>query len=397
MAVSSIFLLLGGYLRKRSVFLEHFCVPVAFVGGIFVAGFRLLVHLILDATIVFDATLLPIMFLAFFTTIGLNGSITLFKYGGFALFLCVMLCWGLTVVQNGIGIALAGAFNLNPVLGVLVGAASLEGGHGTAIAFGAVVENFGVVGAEAVGIAAATFGLLAGSSLGGPIAKFLITRHKLKIETSHNPVYIEHLDDDHKDGIINPAKFMRMLAIVLFCMAIGSWLGEHFNIWTKRTAMFKSFALPEYIWAMLMAIIVRNVGDRFNIFKRCSDSLGLISTISLRFAMIFAVMGIRVTELQNIALPLLAILFIQTAIVVIFSIFIFFPILGKDYDAAVMSAGLCGLGLGATHNAMSNMITVCDAHKVESHKAFLVVSLCGAALVDIFLMPFTSVCINLLL
>ena len=400
MAIASLALLFGVHFRKRSIVLEHFCLPIALIGGTFVVAARICLYFFFNTEVVFDASMLPYFFLAFFATIGFNASFALIKHGGMVLLYCTAACWGISVIQNIVGVGLAYIFGINPVFGVLAGAASLAGGHGVAIAFGSLIESNGIVGAEAVGVAAATFGVLAGSALGGPLAKYLITRHHIKIETSHDPVYFHHIDDEAKKGVIDPTKFLRMLAIVLICMALGSWIGEQFNILIKNSQItfLRNFKFPDYVWTMLLAVFMRNVGDAVNVFKRCADSLGLILSLSLRYAVVFAVMSLKISELRNVAIPLTIILFVQTAIVALIVIYGLFTALGRDYDAAVICAGIYGLMLGAPHSAMSNISTVCEQHdKVYSHKALLVVSLCGAALVDIFIMPFSSVCISMLL
>ena len=398
MAIASLAVLTGLHIRKRSVILDHFSLPVALIGGALVVLIRILLYFSFNIKVVFDSSMLPYFFLAFFATIGFNASISFIKRGGIALFYCVVICWGMSVVQNTIGIGLAYLWGIHPAFGVLTGAASLSGGHGSAIAFGSLIESRGIINAEAIGIAAATFGVIAGSVLGGPVGKYLIIRHNLKIETTLDPVY--SFGDEAKKGVINPTRFLRMLTVIIVCMALGSWIGELFNKWIEYFSItsLKNFVFPDYVWTMLLAVVMRNIGDTVNIFKYCADSLGLILNLSLRYAVVLVVMNLRITELHNVALPLTVILFIQTIIVALIAIHVLFPLLGKDYDAAVTCSGFCGLMLGASHNAMSNISNVCEQNnKVYSHKAFLIVSLCGAALVDIFMMPFSSICISMLL
>ncbi|MCL1941701.1 MAG: sodium:glutamate symporter [Synergistaceae bacterium] len=400
MAVASVALLIGIHVKKKSVLLEHLCLPVALIGGVFVILTRILLYYLFNTEISFDTMMLPYFFLAFFANIGLNASIALIRHGGMVLLYCVAACWGISVLQNVIGIGLAYLFGLHPTFGVLAGAASLAGGHGSALAFGSLLESRGIMNAEAVAVAAATFGVLVGSSLGSPLGKYLITRYHVKIETTHDHVYTQHLGDEARSGIVDPTKFLRMFAFVLICMALGSWIGELFNklVGYSSITMLRNFKFPDYVWAMLMAVFIRNAGDAFNIFTHCADSLGLILSLSLRYAVVFVSMSLSIRDIHNVALPLAAILIIQAALVALIAIYGLFTLFGRDYDAAVICSGLCGLMIGASHSAMSNMSTVCEQHdKVHSHKAFLVVSLCGAALVDIFMLPFASICISMLL
>lgn len=399
-AIASLALLLGVYLRKKSWILEHYCLPIGLIGGVFVLVARILLYFFLNTEIDFDISMLPYFFLAFFATIGLNASIALIKHGGMVLFYFTIACWVVTIMQNILGVGFAYLWGLHPSLGVIAGAASLSGGHGSAIAFGSMIESHGISGAEAIGVATATFGVLAGSSLGPPVGKFLISRNRLKIETTHDPVYSKHFESEAKSGKIDPTNFLKMLTIVLICMAVGAWIGELFNKLIEYSGIMplKNFKFPDYVWTMLLAAIIRNGGDAANIFKSCNDSLGLILSLSLRYAVVFVVMSLSMRYLRAVLLPLTIILLIQTILVALIAIFWLFPLLGKDYDAAVMCAGFCGLLLGAPHSAMSNISTVCEQHdKVYSHKAFVIVSLCGAALLDLFMMPFSSVCISMLL
>ena len=398
-AIASLAILLGIHIRKRSAFLDYLCLPVALLGGVFVLLARYFLYFFFNTEVVFDVLMLPYFFLAFFATIGLNGSIPLIRQGGMALFYCVAGCWIMSIVQNLVGIGMANSFGIHPTFGVLAGAVSLAGGHGAALAFGSLIESNGIVGAEAFGLAAATFGVLAASTIGPPIGKYLIARHNVKIETTQDPIYSKHLSSGNDKGL-DPTKFLRLFTIVLVCMALGSWIGEMFNTLLKGFPLdfLKNFSFPGYIWVMLIAVIIRNAGDAVNVLKICANSLDLILSLSLRYAVAFVVMSISTAELRVVALPLVMILLVQTVLVIIISIYLLFPILGKDYDAAVICAGLSGLLLGASHSSMSNISTLCEHHnKVYSQKAFLVISLCGATLVDIFMLPFSSVCISMLM
>ncbi|MCL1940863.1 MAG: sodium/glutamate symporter, partial [Synergistaceae bacterium] len=210
MAIASVAILIGIRVKKRSVFLEHLCLPVALIGGVFVILARIFLYFLFSTEVAFDTSMLSYFFLAFFANIGLNASVALIRHGGMVLLYCVAACWGISVLQNIIGIGLAYLFGLHPTFGVLAGAASLAGGHGSALAFGSMLESRGIMDAEAVAVAAATFGVLAGSSLGGPLGKYLITHYHVKIETTHDHIYTQHLEDEARSGIVDPTKFLRM-------------------------------------------------------------------------------------------------------------------------------------------------------------------------------------------
>ena len=400
MAIASLVILIGIQIRKKSVILARYCLPVALIGGVFVVLTRIVLYLYFNIEVSFDISLKSYLFLAFFATIGLSAGISLIKQGEMALFFCIVACWVMSIIQNVVGIGLAFWYGIHPTFGVIAGATSLVGGHGPALAFGSLLESRGIAGAEAVGLAAATYGLLAASFLGAPLGTHLISHHNLKIELTNAPAYPKPFSDMENNELFDPTKFLRMFTIVLVCMAFGCWIGKQLNVTLNNSSsiLLRNLEFPEYIWVMLLAVIIRNVGDAVHVFKGCADSLGLILNLSLRYAIALVVMSLSVTKLHDIAMPITVILFTQTLIVVFVTKYTIFNLLGKDYDAAVICSGLCGIFLGASHSAMSNISTVCECHnKVYSHKAFLVISLCGAVFVDIFMLPFSSICISILL
>lgn len=394
-ALSVVLLLLGYELREKIGTLERFCIPAAVIGGLIMAFILLgLHHSGSGMTMKFDTVMQSPMMVAFFTTVGLGGSLALLKRGGIALIIYLFACWGLAVFQNLFGVGLASALGLNPVLGVMAGAVSLEGGHGAAAAFGPIAEELGVSGAKAVAIASATFGLIAGGLIGGPVARKLIERNKLDLEASKDPLYVQAHNEEAEP--IEARPFLKMLMLVLVCMAIGLWVTGEFNAWCKASSneFLKNFSLPGYVWAMVIAVVFRNLNDAFKFIKLRNSSIDLIANVSIGIFLTMAMMSLRIWDLYSLALPLITILILQTIAIILLAVFILFPLLGKNYDAAVICAGFCGHGLGATPNAVSNMGAVCEHYKVMSHKAFLIVPLCGAVLIDIVALPFISFCIN---
>lgn len=392
--VTTIFLALavfivGSYLNKKIKILDKYCIPAPVVGG-------LLLALILTALrgfglveVVLDTSLQGLFMLTFFTTVGLGASFGLIKLGGKLLIIYWLACGILALVQSAIGISLASLMNLNPLIGVMVGAVSMEGGHGAATAFGTTIEGMGVEGALSVGLAAATVGLVAGGLIGGPIVKYLINKYDLKSTEDETPEIAENQKTSVSSVLapITSRTFMIQLFIIGFCMAAGSYAGELFTSVTD-------FALPNYVSAMFVAVIVRNVLDQFNENLIEMRTIGIIGDITLSIFLSMALMSIQLWEVANLALPLFIIIFAQVVFISLFGVFVLFRLLGKNYDAAVMVGGFTGHGLGATPNAMANMDAIVSRFG-HSQKAYLVVPIVGAFLIDVFAMPIILTSINI--
>ena len=386
-AVALLLLILGYGLRRKLRFFETFCIPAPVIGGLIMAIVALILHHNGGATIKFTTALQSPMMLAFFTTVGIGGSLALIAKGGKALVIYLVFCWALAVIQNGVGAGLAKAFGIHPVFGVMAGAVSLEGGHGAAAAFGGSTEALGIVGAKAVAIASATFGLIMGGLLGGPVCRMLIEKNHVDISASDEAIYQKSAAEVMGEGgtdAVDSAGFMKMLCLVLVFMALGAILS------TKVNALFPkswNFSLPGYVMAMFVAVLFRNINDATHLVKIRTKCLDIISDVSLGVFLTMAMMSMRIWDLYDLAIPLLGILAVQTVLIACLAIFILFPLLGKNYDAAVMCAGFMGHGLGATPNAVANMGAVCERYGVLSHKAFLIVPLCGAVLIDLVGLP----------
>ncbi|TGV14875.1 sodium/glutamate symporter, partial [Mesorhizobium sp. M00.F.Ca.ET.186.01.1.1] len=347
--VSTIFLsvallVLGSFLVKKASLLQRFCIPAPVVGGLLFA----IVATVLKASgaveISLDTSLQSLFMLTFFTTVGLGASFKLIKLGGKLLVIYWIACGFLALAQNVIGVSLATLFGIHPLIGMMAGAVSMEGGHGAATAFGQTVEDLGIPSALAIGIAAATFGLVAGGLVGGPTVKYLIAKHNLK------PTEVEDTAKNVEEAAqpIATNAFFTQVLLITFCMAVGTYLGGLFSTAT-------GFVLPGYVGAMFVAVIVRNVVDKFKPDAIDMKSINLISDVTLGIFLSMALMSIKLWEVAALALPMLVIVFVQVVFIVLFGIFVLFRLLGKNYDAAVMVAGFTGHGLGATPNAMANM------------------------------------------
>ena len=382
-ALAALLLMLGYWLKKKIDFLEKFCFPVPVIGGFCFAIVIWICRVTGVFHIALDTTLQTPFMLAFFTTVGLGGSLALLKLGGKSLIVYLVFCWCLAVFQNVLGVSLAMILDIHPVLGVMAGSVSLEGGHGAAATFGPEAEKLGVMGATAVAIASATFGLIAGNLTGGPLARKLITTYKVEIKTADTGMdYDEFIKKEQAGEDIEAKGFLFLMAVIGVMMVFGVWLSG----WVK-TLGIPNFFLPGYVGAMFGAIIFRNINDKTHTFKLNSKIIGLMSDISIGMFLSMAMMNLKIWELADLAIPLVVILVVQVTCLILLVYFVLFRLLGKDYDAAVMCAGAMGHGLGATPNAVANMGAVSEHYGIRSNKAFLIVPLCGAVLIDLVGIP----------
>jgi ESS family glutamate:Na+ symporter len=386
-ALASALFILGLHLRKRFFFLRRFCVPAGVVGGLCMAFFAFLLYYPGIAAISFDQSLQTPLIAIFFTRIGLTGSFMALRKGGRALLFYLFFCWGLALFQNVLGVFAASLFGLHPVLGVMAGAVSLEGGHNLAVIFGPMAESMGVTGATAVAIASATFGLMAGGIMSAFLANWLIGRHRLELATSYDRLYKGYHESANGGSDIEIHDFIYTLALLLALMALGNWAAGKLQIRIARAEGWEHFTLPGYLGAMFLAVVFRNLNDRLKLVRIQSKSLDLISTVCVSLFLTVSMMSLRIWELHGLALPLLLILIAQTLAVVAITVFALFPVMGKDYDAAIICSGFVGHGLGAPPSAVSMMRAACDYYNVMSYKAFLIVPLCGAVLIDLVSLP----------
>ncbi|QDM47065.1 sodium/glutamate symporter [Paenibacillus thiaminolyticus] len=353
------------------------------VGGLLFAIIATILKTTGLLSITLDTSLQSLFMLTFFTTVGLGASFQLIKLGGKLLVIYWLACGFLALAQNVIGVSLASLFGIHPLIGMMAGAVSMEGGHGAATAFGQTIEEMGIPSALSIGIAAATFGLIAGGLVGGPTVKYLLGKYNLKpTEAIEDAVDVK----EHAQPITTHTFFIQVL-LITFCMALGTYLGDLFSSAT-------GFVLPGYVGAMFVAVIVRNTVDKFKPQAIDMKSINLISDVTLGIFLSMALMSIKLWEVADLALPILVIVLVQVVFIVLFGIFILFRLLGKNYDAAVMVAGFTGHGLGATPNAMANMAAVTERFG-PSRKAYLIVPIVGAFLIDVFAMPIIITTLNL--
>ncbi len=379
-------LYLGHLIKNNVKFLERFGIPAAVMGGLIFALIHLLLRTSDVAHIKYDNTLQSPFMLLFFTTIGLSSSIEGLKKGGKLLIIFWLMSGFMTLMQTVIGVSFSKMLGLDPLFGVLTGSASMSGGHGAAGAFGQTIEDMGVTGSLTVALSAATFGLIAGGFLGSPLAISLIRKYNLKPTESFEKEDVMLKESGKEQEITVDSVLLHAL---LFSVLMG--LGMLFSSSMKE---YFDISLPSYVGAMCLAIVFNNINIKFDIMKIDRHLVHILGEVGLCIFLSMALISLRLWELYALAIPIVTILCAQVLFMFLYTRFIVFKALGGDYDAAVMVAGMCGSGLGATTNAMINMEEVSSRYGYTVNP-YLVIPLTGAFLIDMFQMPIIITAINM--
>ena len=370
-AVAVVVLMIGNFLKKKISFLQRFCIPSPVIGGLLFAIFTLILYATGIAIIDFDDTLKEVCMVLFFTSVGFQANLKVLKSGGKALIVFLVLVVALMIGQNFASIGLANVLGLDSLTGMTTGSIPMIGGHGTAGAFGPVLEDFGVSGATTVCTAAATFGLIAGSLMGGPIGNRLIKKHNLldTIKTEDDSFLVEEEEKHERHfSMYAPAVFQLIIAV-----GIGTIVSELLSL----TGM----TFPIYIGAMIVAAIMRNIGEYTGKITIHMGEINDLGGICLSLFLGIAMITLKLWQLADLALPLVILLAGQAVLMFLFAYFVVYNIMGRDYDAAVIAAGTCGFGMGATPNAMANMQAICDKY-APSVKAYLIIPIVGSLFAD---------------
>ena len=364
-----ILLLLGRWIKRRVNFFEKFFIPAPVIGGTLFSIILLIGHQTETFTFSFNDDIKNLLMIAFFTTVGFSASLKILKKGGVGVALFLLAAVILVVMQDIVGPVLAKALGINPLLGLAAGSIPLTGGHGTSGAFGPELEKLGATGATVVAVASATYGLIAGCLIGGPIARRLMIKNNLKPTESKEGVDNSLLGSTTE---VTEESLFSAVVYVGIAMGIGALIN---NMLAKAGIKF-----PVYLMGMVVAAIIRNILD-FNQKQLPFSEIGIVGNISLSLFLSMALMSMKLWQLIDLAVPLIIILLVQTVLMAFFAYFITFNIMGRDYDAAVMSTGHCGFGLGATPNAMANMETFTTANG-PSVKAFFIIPIVGSLFID---------------
>ena len=389
MALVSTIFYLGKYMRWKVSTLVKFCIPPAVVGGFIFALLTLLLHISDIITLNLDMTLQNLFMTTFFTSIGFTASFKVLKQGGKQVIIFLGLAALLVILQNSVGVTLASLFNLNPLLGLCTGSIPMIGGHGTAGSFGPMLEEMGVAKATTVSVASATFGLIMGSIIGGFVARNLIIRYKVKTthdESSNNqPVEVGDFNEENPN-ILSFKKLMNAACFLFIAMGIGSLI--------SKLIQTSGLTFPSYIGAMLVAATIRNVYDirKKEIYEKEIETIG---GLSLSFFLTMALMGLKLWQLFDLALPLLIMLIAQVLLVGIFAYFIIYRIMGKNYEGVVFASATCGFGMGATPSAIANMDELTNRFGF-AHTPYFVVPIVGGLFIDFVNSAIITIFINLI-
>jgi ESS family glutamate:Na+ symporter len=398
--LAALALVLGMCLTRRVKWLQRFCIPSPVSGGIVFSVVSLMLYKLWNVELVFDGTLKDVFMLVFFTSVGFQSNLKVLRRGGSTLLLMLGVLAFIIVVQNVLPLGIAWIMGVNPLVGMAAGSISMAGGHGTAGGFSAVLEGMGLSGAGTIAMAAATFGLIMGSVTGGPLAERLI-RTKLTAEHLEPKDYevdpamaglesdeaspagrAKHISSNEQE-FQQYAKATYALLIVVAAGSLMSWLLQQTGV-----------TFPTYFGALIVAAIVRNVAESCKLTPKMElDKIVSVGNICLSVFLGMAMVSLKLWELESLALPLVVMLVAQVVAMALIAYFVAFNILGRDYDAAVLVAGICGFGLGATPNAMANMSAVCYKYHYTV-KPFLIVPIIGAMFVDLINTGFITMFLN---
>lgn len=387
MALATIVFYLGQCLKKKITVLAKYCIPAPVIGGILFALLMLILKTTNIATISLDITLQNVFMTAFFTSVGYTASLKILKKGGIKVVIFLFLAILLVIFQDIVGATLAMLFGLDPLLGLCTASIPMIGGHGTAGSFGPLLEGLGISGATTVSFASATFGLIMGSFIGGGVAKNLIERNNLKTPKKSEDTSIP-ISDFHEDdkAILCHKKLMNGASWIFFAMGIGSIISNFIQD--------LGLTFPSYIGAMISAAIIRNICDitKVTLEEKEIETLG---GISLSFFLSMALMGLKLWELLDLALPMIVMLMGQVLLMGLFSYYVIFRVMGKDYDAAVFASASCGFGMGATPNAVANMDAL-TAKFGFAPTPYFVVPIVGCLFIDFVNSAVITLFINIL-
>ena len=409
--VGALALLVGMVLTRKVAFLQKFCVPSPVSGGIIFSLITLILYGWFNVEVSFNGTLRAAFMLAFFTSVGFQSDLKVLKQGGKLLIIMLVLLVVIIAMQNIMPLGITKLLGVDPLIGMAAGSISMTGGHGTAGGFASVLEGMGLHGAGTIGMAAATFGLIAGSMIGGPLAERIIrtklTHEQMQPQDEEIDPAMAGIESDEasptgrtKRVSTNEQEFQQY-AKATYCIILVMGGGTLLSWLLAKTGV----TFPTYFGALILAAIVRNtIGfvkykdeGKWEKAEKLLDMERIISVGNICLSMFLgmAMVSLKLWELQSLALPLIVILVSQVVMMAVFAYFVAFPLLGRNYDAAVLCAGICGFGLGATPNAMANMSAVCYKYRYTV-KPFLIVPIIGAMFADLINTGIITLFLNIL-
>ena len=409
--IGALALIAGMVLTRKVAFLQRFCIPSPVSGGIIFSLITLMLYGWCNIEVSFNGTLKDIFMLAFFTSVGFQSDLKVLKQGGKLLIIMLSLLVVMIALQNLMPMGITRFMGVDPLIGIAAGSISMTGGHGTAGGFASVLEGMGLHGAGTIGMAAATFGLIAGSMLGGPLAERIIRKKLTHEQMQAQDEEIDPAMAGIESGEASPAgrekrvstneQEFQQYAKATYCILLVMGGGTVLSWLLAKTGV----TFPTYFGALILAAIVRNTIGFFSYkddgkWEKAEKLLDMeriisVGNICLSMFLGMAMISLKLWELQSLALPLIVILVSQVLLMALFVYFSAFPLLGRNYDAAVLCAGICGFGLGATPNAMANMSAVCYKYRYAV-KPFLIVPIIGAMFADLINTGMITLFLNIL-
>ena len=375
LVAATLVLLVGRKIVHTIPFLKKYSIPEPVAGGLLAAIAMLILNATMNWEVGFDMSLTDQLMLAFFATIGLNANIIGLLKGGKILGVFLVTVIGLLIMQNVIGIGIASLMGLDPLMGLLAGSITLSGGHGTGAAWGKVfVEQYGFQNATEVAMACATFGLVLGGLLGGPVARYLIKHSSTPNGAPEDNAVPGTFEKPEAGRMITSMVLIETIALIAICLTVGREI--------SKGLLETAFALPTFVCVLFVAVVLSNILSFFGFYRVFERAVSVIGNVCLSLFLATALMSLKLWEMTSLALPILAILAVQTLFMALYAIFVTWRVMGKNYDAAVLSAGQCGFAMGATPTAIANMQAITERFG-PSHLAFLIVPMVGAFFIDI--------------
>lgn len=383
---------IGVFLRMKIGFLRKYCIPAPVVGGILFALINCILYTNGFWTYEQDTIMQNICMMLFFTSVGYTASLSLIKRGGILVLKMAVITTVLIILQDLIGIGLTNVFQLDPLMGLATASIPMVGGHATAAAFGPVLEKIGLENGTTIAVAAATFGLVAGGLIGGPVGERLVHKFDLHSQADserldpqsyqHEINKLEHAasdkaaadKDEHKIGqTIDNYRFMNAMAHLFLAMGLGTLVSNFF--------VSVGLVFPAYIGSMLVAAVIRNIADFTHVYRVYQRESEVLGTLGLTVFLTCVLMSLKLWQLSSLAVPMIVLLLSQAVFMAIFAYFVVYRVMGKNYEAAVMTSGACGFGLGATPNAIANMTAMTELFG-PAPTAFFVIPLIGSLIID---------------
>ncbi|MCL1140506.1 sodium/glutamate symporter [Shewanella pneumatophori] len=379
--VAILVLFIGHTVNRHVPFFKKYNIPEPIIGGLVVAAVITVLHF-QNITLAFSLPMQNTLMLMFFSTVGLAASYKLLARGGKKVFIFLGIASIYIILQNAVGVSLATALGLEPLMGLVAGSITLSGGHGTGAAWSQTFAEHYNMNTLEFAMAAATFGLVMGGIIGGPVAQRLIDKHKL--ESSYGIGGNHHKDhpdlvtyDQLEEDNVTAKSVLETLFIIMLCVAGARWVGHlvaSFDIsWLK---------MPDFVYALFLGVVITNLTEMTRGYKMNNECVDILGTVALSLFLAMALMSLKLWEIFDLAIPLLIILMVQTVVLACFAYFVTFRVMGSNYDAAVMAGGHCGFGMGATPTAVMNMGALVSRNG-PSPQAFMVVPIVGAFFIDI--------------